>query len=133
MVPAEDMAEVARYARDRAREGKGSKDRDIAEIADSILVALAESKIPDEAVLVLGRRGETSVSKIEAAWAELERSMIAMVTPDGSRRTLAEGIRELTNLADKLTREREAAEASLDDVAEQLAALVVSVRDRTGS
>jgi hypothetical protein len=61
MVPAEDMTEVARYARDRAREGNGSKDRDLADMADSILVRLAESKVPDKAVLVLGREGETTV------------------------------------------------------------------------
>ncbi len=61
MVPAEDMADVARYARDRAREGNVSKDRDIAVVADSIIVALAESRLPDEAVLVLGRRCETTI------------------------------------------------------------------------
>lgn len=58
LVPAEDMTEVARWARDRAREGNGSKDRDVADIADSILTMLALSKIPDTALLVLGREGE---------------------------------------------------------------------------
>jgi hypothetical protein len=60
MVPAEDMTEVARYARDRAREGNGSKDRELADMADSILVALAESKVPNKAVLVIGKVETTS-------------------------------------------------------------------------
>jgi hypothetical protein len=63
MVPAEEVTEVARYARDRAREGNGSKDQAVAEMADSILTMLALSKLPEKAVLVIGSRSETTVEQ----------------------------------------------------------------------
>jgi hypothetical protein len=55
-----DVEAVAKYARERAREGNGSRDQEVGDKASAILLALAEAKVPDAAVLVIGREDARS-------------------------------------------------------------------------
>lgn len=122
MIPADDLTEVARWARDRAREGNGSKDRDIAELADSILTMLALAKIPDKALRVHGSEGETTN--------DLLFVRVLLANSEGQRERLFRRVEELEYAA---ARAKEESTVSLAYAETHLAARVKAERERTAT